>query len=94
MAKQLGDRAPTPTTPSPSAASPTDGIEQARTLARRYLPDLVQLWAGIALGRDTEAGLHTRFLAGKAISDVAGVVPQTTPTAPSPDGPSNGSGSS
>jgi hypothetical protein len=86
MAKQHGEREPTPTTPSPSAASPTDGMEEARALARRYLPDLVQLWAGIALGRDTEAGLHTRFLAGKAISDVAGVVPQATPTAPLFDG--------
>jgi hypothetical protein len=56
-------------------------------LARRHFPDLIQLLPGIALGRDKETSPHTRFLAVKAISDVAGVVPQATPTAPF-DGPS------
>jgi hypothetical protein len=68
--------------PPPSAESPSDGLLQGRGLARRYLADVVRLWAGIALGKDTEASLHTRFLAGNAIANVAGAIPQPTPSAP------------
>jgi hypothetical protein len=87
MAKQ-----PEPTTPTPSAESPSDGMTEARSLARRYLPDDVRLLAAIAFGKDTEAGLHTRLLAAKSIIDVAGVIPQATPTAPSYEGGGNGGG--
>jgi hypothetical protein len=86
MPKQPLEVEHTPTTPSPSAASPTDGMEEGRALGRRYLPDVVRLWAGIALGKDTEASLHTRFLASNAIANVAGVIPQATPTPPSFEG--------
>lgn len=93
MPKQPTEVEATPTAPSPSSDSPTDGMEDGRTLARRYLPDLVRLYAGIALGQDTEASLHTRFLAANALAGIAGAIPQATPTAPSFDGPSNGTGS-
>jgi hypothetical protein len=81
-----------PTTPTPSTESPSDGMTEARSLARRYLPDDVRLLAAIAFGKDTEAGLHTRMLAAKAIVDIAGVIPQATPTAPSYEGAGNGGG--
>ena len=46
-----------PETPSPSSTSAPEGMEHARALARRYLPDLVRLHAGIALATDSEAAL-------------------------------------
>jgi hypothetical protein len=76
--------APVPRTPSPSAMTASEGIETTRALARRYLPDAVQLLAGIAFGRDTEAALHTRMLCAKEIVAMAGVIPQPTPTPPPP----------
>jgi hypothetical protein len=75
-----------PTTPPPSSVSPTDGMEEARALGRRYLPDLVRSWAAIALGEDSEASLHTKFLAGNAIASIAGAIPQPTPTPPNGGG--------
>jgi hypothetical protein len=73
-----------PEAPSPSSASSPEGMERARALARRYLPDLVRLHAGIALAPDSEAALHTRMLAAKGIRELAGGIPQTAPTAPQP----------
>jgi len=93
MAKQPIKVEITPTTPPPSATNPTDGMDEGRTMARRYLPDLVKLLAGVALGKDSEASLHTKFLAANAIANIAGVIPQTTPTAPPFDGSGPGDGS-
>ena len=73
-----------PEAPSPSAASSPDGMECARALARRYLPDAVRLLAGIAFAPNSEAALHTRMLCTKEIVAIAGVIPQATP-APLPD---------
>ena len=73
-----------PEAPSPSATSAPEGMERARALARRYLPDLVRLHAGIALSPDSEAALHTRMLAAKEIRELAGGIPPTAPTAPQP----------
>jgi hypothetical protein len=88
MAKQP-DQDRKPTAPTPTADTPLDGTTQGRALAKQYLPDTVRLLAAIALGRDSEAPMHTRMLAAKAIIDVAGVTPPT-PTAPSHDGALNG----
>lgn len=71
-----------PTAPEPSATSAPEGMEQARVLARRYLPNTVRLLAGIALGPDSEAALHTKMLAAKQIMELAGVIPQATPAPP------------
>jgi hypothetical protein len=73
-----------PRVPPPSAASARDGAELAREEARRYLPDAVRLLAGIALAPDSEAALHTRMLCAKQIVEIAGVIPQTTPSPPLP----------
>ena len=83
MVKQLLETDLTPTTPSPSADSPSDGMTETRALARRYLPDAVRFLAGLAFAKDSEAALHTRFLAAKQIVEIAGVIPPTTPVAPS-----------
>jgi hypothetical protein len=71
-----------PPAPPPSAASARDGVELGRERARRYLPDLVDLLAAIALGSDSEAPLHSRMMSAKAIVDLAGSVPQPIPTLP------------
>jgi hypothetical protein len=71
-----------PAAPEPSATSAPEGMERARALARCYLPNTVHLLAGIALGPDSEAGLHTRMLAAKTIVEIAGVIPQATPAPP------------
>jgi hypothetical protein len=59
-------------------------MERARAMARRYLPDAVQLLSGMAFGPDSEAALHTRMLCAKEIVAIAGVIPQTTPAPPEP----------
>ncbi|HKD25743.1 MAG TPA: hypothetical protein VKC66_07475 [Xanthobacteraceae bacterium] len=89
MAKNTSERSPdrVPHVPPPSAAHAPDGMESARELARRYLPDTVRLLAGIALAPDSEAALHTRMMAAKDIVAIAGVIPQATPTAPAPAPP-------
>jgi hypothetical protein len=81
-----------PETPSPSSTSAPEGMEHARALARRYLPDLVRLHAGIALAADSEAALHTRMLAAKEIRELAGGIPQTAPPAPPPQDEDGGGG--
>jgi hypothetical protein len=88
MAKYPSERSPrpqrVPLAPAPSSASGPEGMERARALARRYLPDLVHLHAGIALAADSEAALHTRMLCAKEIREFAGGIPQTAPPAPPP----------
>jgi hypothetical protein len=71
-----------PRTPPPSTSNEKDGMEIAREKARRYLPDIVDMCAAIALAPDSEAKLHTRFLAGHEISTIAGVIPQMLPELP------------
>jgi hypothetical protein len=80
----------TPTMPPPSAHSPSEGTEEARALARQYLPDAVRFLAALAFGKDSEAALHTRALCARQIIEVAGVIPQATPTAPPHEGAGNG----
>jgi hypothetical protein len=74
----------------PLSATANEGMEEGRALARRYLANVVKLQAAIAFGHNSEAGLHTRMLAAKSIADIAGAIPQSTPTAPSFE--SHGSG--
>ena len=74
-----------PVAPEPSSISAAEGMEHARELARRYLPDLVRLHAGIALGSNSEALLHTRMLSAKEIRELAGGgLPQTAPAPSTP----------
>jgi len=80
---------PLPEAPSPSATSAPEGMERARALARRYLPELVRLHA---LSPDSEAALHTRMLAAKEIRELAGGIPQTAPPAPQPQDEDDGGG--
>ena len=75
-----------PAAPAPSAASAADGMERTRALARRYLPDVVRLLAGIAFAPDSEAALHTKMLCAKEIVAIAGVIPQATPAPPPYEG--------
>jgi hypothetical protein len=71
-----------PRVPSPSTANAGDGMELAREEARRYLPDAVRLLAGIAFAPDSEAALHTRMLCAKQLVEIAGAIPQATPSPP------------
>ncbi len=73
-----------PAAPSPSAASPADGMKDTRAMARRYLPDAIRLLAGVAFAPDSEAALYTRVLCAKEIVAIAGVIPQATPAPPQP----------
>jgi hypothetical protein len=73
-----------PLAPDPLSASPRDGMEGARALARRYLLNAVRLHAGIAFAPDSEAPLHTKMLSAKEIAAIAGAIPQATPTPPHP----------
>jgi hypothetical protein len=65
-------------------------MELAREEARRYLPDAVRLLAGIAFAPDSEAALHTRMLCAKQLVEIAGVIPQATPSAPPYERPVDG----
>ena len=95
MARRPSDhpqRVPLP--PEPSSASAAEGMELAREMARRYLPDLVRLHAGIALGSNSEALLHTRMLSAKEIRELAGGgLPQTAPAPPTPQDDGSGEAS-
>jgi hypothetical protein len=73
-----------PSAPTPIATSARDGLEQARSEARKFLPNAVRLLAGIAFSESSEASLHTRALCTRQIVEIAGVIPQATPTAPAP----------
>jgi hypothetical protein len=42
-----------PVAPSPSSTSASEGMERARALAPRYLPDAARLLAGIAFALDS-----------------------------------------
>ena len=75
-----------PVAPAPSSTSAPEGMERARALARRYLPDAARLLAGIAFAPDSEAALHTRMLCAKEIVAIAGVIPQATPALPPYEG--------
>jgi len=75
-----------PIAPAPSSTSASEGMERARAVARRYLPDAARLLAGIAFAPDSEAALHTRMLCAKEIVAIAGVIPQPTPAPPPHEG--------
>jgi hypothetical protein len=65
--------------PPPSASDGQDGIAIARERAKRYLPDLVDLFAAIALAPG-DASPHTRFWAGREVAALAGALPTPIPT--------------
>ena len=67
-------------------------MESTRAVARRYLPDAIRLFAGIAFAPDFEAALHTIYLADKDIVAIAGVIPQATPAPPPPPHDEGGGG--
>jgi hypothetical protein len=55
-------------------------VGRGREKARRYLPDLVDLLAAIALSPSSEAPLHSKMMSAKHIMDIAGAIPQPIPT--------------
>jgi hypothetical protein len=59
-------------------------MERARAILHRYLPDLVQMNIGIALGDHTDASLHTRMMASKEAREAVSGAPPTPPLAPPP----------
>jgi hypothetical protein len=96
MNKRPSDRPPrVPDAPDPLSASARDCTESGRALARRYLVNVVRLNAGIAFAPESEAPLHTKYLAAKEIVTIAGVIPQAVPAPLRPhdeDGDSDGDG--
>jgi hypothetical protein len=78
-----------PVAPKPSAASASEGMECAQKLARRYLPNGVNLWAAIAFGSSSEASLWTRLQAARLLAQIAGAIPETVPEIPQPRGDSD-----
>jgi len=56
--------------PKPSAVDAAAGIEAARSLAARYLPDATKLLAAIAFGKSTPK-VHTRMVAAGYLIRVA-----------------------
>jgi hypothetical protein len=73
-----------PDAPEPSAPTPRDGMETARAMARRYLPDCVRFHAGVAFNPSSEAPLHTKTLNIRSLEEIAGAIPQVVPGAPAP----------
>lgn len=71
-----------PEAPPPAAASSSEGMEHARDMARRYLPDVVRLHAGVAFGADSEASLWVRVNCARQLAELAGAIPQAVPEAP------------
>ena len=82
MAKRSNDAGNVPYAPEPSAASERDGLTRARETARKFLRDAVFLWAGVAFGADSEASLWTRVQCSRLLAEVAGAIPQVTPSPP------------
>jgi hypothetical protein len=72
-----------PLAPEPPSADAHAGMETARTLARRFLPAGIHLWAAVAFG-DSEASLWTRVQCARLLAQVAGAIPQAVPEAPGP----------
>jgi hypothetical protein len=68
-------------------------MERARELARRYLPNDVLLWAGVAFAPDSEASLWVRVQCSRLLAEVAGAIPQAVPEAPRPLDEDRGGGS-
>jgi hypothetical protein len=73
-----------PSAPPPSSASASEGMERAREMARRYLPNDVLLWAGVAFAPDSEASLWVKVQCARLLAEVAGAIPQAVPAAPQP----------
>ena len=84
--------APPPHPPPPSAPSPRDGLERARAILHRYLPDLVHMNIGIALADHTDASLHTRMMASKEVREAVSGAPPSVPLAPPPRDETDGGG--
>src|SRR5215469_14959719 len=49
-----------PEAPEPEVVDATTGTEAARSMAARYLPNCVRLFAGVAFGKKSRAKLHSR----------------------------------
>jgi hypothetical protein len=73
-----------PSAPPPSSASASEGMELARETARRYLLNIVLLWAAVAFAPDSEASLWVKVQCARLLAEMAGAIPQAVPEAPSP----------
>jgi hypothetical protein len=71
--------------PEPPADSPEEGMQRARELAQRYMPETVKLAAATAFG-DSNATVWTRLQGGRLIAQIAGAVPEAMPEASRPGG--------
>jgi hypothetical protein len=84
-------REPVPDAPTPSGASPAEGMMRAQEVARQFMPNNVFLWAGVAFSPDSQASLWVKVQCTRMLAEVAGAFPQATPTAPQPhNGSSDG----
>jgi len=81
--KPVDELAPVPEAPRPSSATEADGIQNARSEARKYLLDAVRLYAAVAFSHDSEVSLFTRVGAAKELVGLA-AVSQPPPTPPTP----------
>jgi len=62
---------PIPEAPEPDVADATAGTETAQSLAARYLPNCVRLFAGVAFGKGSKAKLHSRVVAAGHLVKIA-----------------------
>lgn len=68
-----------PEPPEPDVADPATGTETAQSLAARYLPSAVRLFAAVAFGKGSRAKLHTRVLAAGHLVRIAGGIAEDIP---------------
>ncbi|MCL2429989.1 MAG: hypothetical protein FWD12_12245 [Alphaproteobacteria bacterium] len=78
------DRERVPAAPSPQAASAPEGLDVSRLMARRYLPNAVLLFAGVAFSESSEASLWVKCQCARMLTELAGATSATTPAAPQP----------
>jgi len=62
---------PVPEPPAPDVADAATGTETAQSLAARYLPNCVRLFAGVAFGKGSKAKLHSRVVAAGHLVKIA-----------------------
>jgi hypothetical protein len=70
---------PVPEPSAPDASDATVGTDTAQSMVARYLPSCVQLFAGVAFGKGSEAKLRSRAIAAGHLVKIAGGMAEEVP---------------